>query len=133
SPLGQGWQNGDTGGAGEPESADWSLSSLDRDIRGDTHFGETDCSEDGAQARVRDKDLWRRLKRGTDPLLRPLDLQRPGDDRTDAADLFPFFGKGFVAPRGRSSWKRFEMHRDRFGITREPHLFGSEDQDRREP
>ena len=110
-----------------------SLAILDRDIRGDTDFGEIDRSENRAQARVRDKHPWRRLERGTDPLLRPLDLQRPGDDRTDAADLLPFFGKRLVAPRRRNFWERFEMHRDRLRVTRKPRLFRSENQDRREP
>ena len=79
---------------------------------------EVDVDHRGEQVEIGDVDHRVCLKRGADPFVRALDLQRAGDHAADGADLAPFLGERIVAPRRRDVRKRLEMNRA--GVRRKP-------------
>ena len=103
--------HGDAGNVRQAEGVGGSLAFHQRRRRSDADLGEIDIEHGLEQVFVRDMDNRMRLERRADALLRPLDLERAGDDAAHGAHLAPLLGQRVVAPGRRHVGKQFEMHR----------------------
>src|SRR5690242_2036744 len=99
--LGELRNNRNCGHVRQPERLGWTVALDQNRARGDAQLGEVSVDSSGEQVRIGDMNDWVRLQRRTDALLRALNLQSPGDDAADIAQLAPFLRQFVIAPSRR--------------------------------